>query len=563
MAVKIEQNDFLYNAGIIGLLYLLKDVIEAERGADYEIEANSVSVNKEILCRSSLADDYVNAFIQKFGDDSPFSLMIERVEKLQDMTKKYLQSNAKEDKKAVDEEYKYLLNNTGLLRASYLSGEQILKAKGYVLDLKSRCKEIKSIKDYAEKCDELLNLARELKQDECRRVFLFKDIIYSRINAIWSNKAFLNRANAKKDMVKIYDDEFIAPMQEYLTKGVKEKKTSKHCILCDSILPSSTANISFLNDSIDDMNRKKSYFWDNKPDAFICPVCAFIYSLAPLGFTAMGRDMVFVNANMGIKELEMINRGIGAKLDITEIEDKNKTLYSLWNRIVLSIIESKEYEESNIQVIVREKDTDKYSLNIIAKDIVGVLKESKNYLKAISSIRVKLRNGSYVNVFNEVLKNILNRNDQYALINKLFRESLDENRYTDYLKFILNIQLICNKGADNNMSDNNFGKARVMYYAGQEWRNFIKSDRGGNEDTDNKLRSLVFQLLNALQVRDMERYMQVVFKTYTGSNMPIPSIFLQAFAGDDEFEYLGYAYVLGLKAVNEKKAEKELENISK
>lgn len=563
MTVKIEQNDFLYNAGIIGLLYLLKDVVEAKEGSDYEIEADAVTVNKEILCRTSLSDDYVNAFIQKFGDDSPFSLMMKRVEKLQGMTRKYLQSNAKDDKKAVDEEYKYLLNNTGFLRASYLSGEQILKSKGHALDLKTRCKQIKSVKDYTEKYDELLKLAQELKQDECRKVFLFKDIIYSRVNSIWSNKAFLNRANAKKDMVKIYDDEFTAPMQEYLTKGIKEKKSSKHCILCDSILPSSTANISFLNDSVDDMSRKKSSFWDNKPDAFICPICAFIYSLAPLGFTAMGRDMVFVNANMGIKELEMINRGIGAKLDIMEIEDRNKTIYSLWNRIVLSIIESKEYEESNIQVIVREKDADKYSLNIIAKDVISILKESKNYLKAISSIRVKLRNGSYVNVFNEVLKNILNRNDQYALINKLFRESLDENKYTDYLKFILNIQMICNKGADSNMSDNNFGKAKVMYYAGQEWRSFIKSDRGGNEDTDNKLRSLVFQLLNALQVRDMDRFMQVVFKTYTGSNMPIPGIFLQAFAGDDEFVYLGYAYVLGLKALNEKKAEKELKSIGK
>lgn len=563
MAVKIEQNDFLYNAGIIGLLYLLKDAIEAKEDTDYKIESDDVSVSREILCRASLADDYVNAFIQKFGDDSPFSLMMERVEKLHDMTQKYLKSDAKDDKKAIDEEYKYLLNNTGFLRASYLSGEQILKSKGYTLDLKTRCKQIKSIKDYAEKYDELLKLRNELKQDECRKVFLFKDIIYSRVNSIWSNKAFLNRANAKKDMVKIYDDEFIAPMQEYLNKGVKEKKSSKHCILCDSVLPSSTANISFLNDSVDDMSRKKSSFWDNKPDAFICPICAFIYSLAPLGFTAMGRDMVFVNANLGIKELELINRGISAKLDIMEIEDKNRTIYSLWNRIVLSIIESKEYEESNIQVIVREKDADKYSLNIIAKDVIGVLKESKNYLKAISSIRVKLRNGSYINVFNEVLKNILNRNDQYTLINKLFRESLDENKYTDYLKFILSIQLICNKGADSNMGDNNFGKARVMYYAGQDWRNFIKSDRGGSEDTDNKLRSLVFQLLNALQVRDMDRFMQVVFKTYTGSNMPIPDIFLQAFAGDDEFAYLGYAYVLGLKAVNEKKAEKKLESISK
>ena len=58
----------------------------------------------------------------------------------------------------------------------------------------------------------------------------------------------------------------------------------------------------------DDLERKTSAFWNCKVDAYLCPVCAFLYSLVPLGFVKMENgDFLFVNANTDVSSLESNN----------------------------------------------------------------------------------------------------------------------------------------------------------------------------------------------------------------------------------------------------------------
>ena len=89
---------------------------------------------------------------------------------------------------------------------------------------------------------------------------------------------------------------------------------------------------------------------------------------------------------------------------------------------------------------------------------------------------------------------------------------------------------------------------RILYYEGQKLRGFLMTDRGGSAETDNKLRGFVFQLLNALQVGDDNRFWQLILKTYAGYGLAVPREFINGFANDDAFQQLGYAYILGLKS---------------
>ena len=70
-------------------------------------------------------------------------------------------------------------------------------------------------------------------------------------------------------------------------------------------------SIAFMNEMADDLTRKRSAFWNCKVDAFICPVCAFLYALSPLGFQLYVNKFVFVNTNQDILQLLAANSKTG------------------------------------------------------------------------------------------------------------------------------------------------------------------------------------------------------------------------------------------------------------
>ena len=43
-------------------------------------------------------------------------------------------------------------------------------------------------------------------------------------------------------------------------------------------------SIAFMKEMADDLTRKRSAFWNCQVDAFLCPVCAFVYPLIPICF---------------------------------------------------------------------------------------------------------------------------------------------------------------------------------------------------------------------------------------------------------------------------------------
>lgn len=84
-----------------------------------------------------------------------------------------------------------------------------------------------------------------------------------------------------------------------------------------------------------------------------------------------------------------------------------------------------------------------------------------------------------------------------------------------------------------------------------------------NKEADNKLRGLVYQLINSIHTSNIDLFLSNITRLYAGMNLTIPNIFTRIFERDEDFKEIGYAYVLGLKGAyynKEKENKKEGEN---
>src|SRR5699024_10798916 len=107
------------------------------------------------------------------------------------------------------------------------------------------------------------------------------------INRFWDGKSFLLRSNAKKEMRETFTRDFTEPFLKYLETDHTKAKDS--CIDCGyPVNPKEKVSIAFMTECADDLARKKSAFWNGKVDAYLCPVCAFVYAVSPLGFQVYG-----------------------------------------------------------------------------------------------------------------------------------------------------------------------------------------------------------------------------------------------------------------------------------
>ena len=144
----------------------------------------------------------------------------------------------------------------------------------------------------------LKDIFQECKVPKVLETLYMKNIMYTKINMLWENKAFLNRNSSKEDIKDSFYQVFVLP----LIKMIESTKISnKLCSNCDENYDK-CISFSFLKDVGIDIGKKVS-FLESKPDLLICPLCHFIYACTPLGFNQLGQDLVFVNQNESIESL--------------------------------------------------------------------------------------------------------------------------------------------------------------------------------------------------------------------------------------------------------------------
>lgn len=542
--IKVTMGDFLKNAGIVGLKYLL-DESEADENLDYGVSEDSQSLwlRKEFAENADWTDMYFKAFIKYFG---PYTTYKEVLQKIDGITDKIGQESYKPE--AIKDDLKFI--NDKLLSNSYKSGfenirNQIKCPEVYELLASSKLKEKM---EQHELMSRLEDLKLFLTQPLCEETFSMKSILYNFINRFWSEKCFLLRANAKKDMKNVFESDFSKPLRNYFR--INHDKSKELCIDCSMPMDSKEkVSIAFMNEQADDLTRKRSAFWKFNVDAFLCPLCAYIYSLVPLGFQLIGNNFMLMNVNNNINELLKCNRKYNkAGFEAEKQEDEK---YSTWIARTLDILlEEKTKELGNIQVVIRgRRSEDRYIFNVINKEILGILGDSgvKKDLQSLSRHPFIKYGKDFINIHENVIMNILKYRNQYYLLDKLLKHAIDAKEIigTSWLVYDIQARIEIIKNSDKGGSIMN---RYSMRESGYELRNTLLTAKGTN--SDECLRGMIYQLLNALSVKNVERFMDIIMRVYCSTKLQVPDGFIKMLDnGQDNktFQEYGYAFVLGLQ----------------
>ena len=553
---KVSLDTFLYNAGIVGFIQVLEEALDNKKNEKYfYYKWQDLYIKKEFLKKADLSQLYIDSMIKKFGDKSTISETFKNIDYL--INKK----DIKED------EFNNKINSiiASLSSDSIKTGCETLQAKGLEIKIQENINNINKNKKDIDKIKKYLKeIQNNYRNKEVKQTLLMKNIMYAKIQPFWSNKAFLNPQKSKKDL----KNEFYETFEKPLKSIIEETKGKYNCITC-GMQTSSSMDTTFLFKVGVDTGRKRSTFWNYNPDSFLCPICSFIYACSPLGFRDIGNLMFFINQNDSIKTL--ISMNIAGRV----IDEKEDAHYIAYNTIINKALDEKMKELNSIQVIIRNKNG--YSFNTIGHDTLKIIKSmkgkngKKGELERISKSYLIIPKDNRFDIYKICLENVLNFRNQWNLIYLLLMnfEKDGEKGYTiNYtvktIFTILKIQIKQNHifREDINMND----KINLSYIAcksGDEMRRIIirvNNDRNlldmEEKEADNKLRGLVYQLINSIHTSNRDLFLSNITRLYTSMNLTIPNIFTRIFERDEDFKEIGYAYVLGLKGAYYNNKEK-------
>lgn len=562
--ILISMGDFLKNAGIVGLNYMLEQS-EAAKDADYGItdDGQYFWLDREFAQNADWTDIYFKGFISYFKPFTTYTKIVENIDNCVNKLEKGEWGNKKDDKELL----KYI--NDKMLSNSYKAGFENIKTKIENADVYERLNKNKLNEKLG--TDELLNRLKELKafvtQPLCEETFAMKSIIYTFINRFWQGVSFLHNQSAKKDMRDAFGEYFSIPLKNYIVGAHNKEKY--FCIDCGAPMSKRKEQISiaFMNDMADDLAKKPSAFWNCNVDAYLCPICAYVYASCPLGFTLYSNKFIFLNRNSSIYDLLASNRKYSGEGD--RLEDEK---YFTWiARMMNDVLIKEENRLDNLQVILRSTDTNShYEFSIIQNEILKILRDRNikkhlDYLAKSPSIKIK---NDFLNVHEEAVMNILQYRNQYGLLKRLLRESLvNESNFIlfcAYQVYMIQIrsEIIKKVGITDEKGKWMIMGRMDMRNAGYELRKEILKMKGAANDNDECMRGTVYQLLNALSARNNDKFMDMVIRLYNSCKLLIPDGFVDMLGknekSQEKFMEYGYAFVLGLKGSHpdEKKGDK-------
>ena len=121
--VIITLGDFLKNAGIVGMKYLL-DISEAEEDSDYGItpDEQGIWLDRDFALQADWTDLYFNACVKYFGKNTVYQGVLDRIERC--LTK------IREDK-----EYKDLINRLNRIEGQVRGVKKMIENDAYCTDV--------------------------------------------------------------------------------------------------------------------------------------------------------------------------------------------------------------------------------------------------------------------------------------------------------------------------------------------------------------------------------------------------------------------------------------------
>ncbi|WP_232726136.1 Cas8a1 family CRISPR/Cas system-associated protein [Bacillus sp. FJAT-42315] len=555
MSIKVTLDEFLYNAGVLGLLRVFDHA-----GVNYTLDGQSVFFDETSF--ENMEAHYFNYLIYRYQENTSWYAMVSKEE----MVKYCLEADIDEKKltelnKFIENTKRWLTSNSYKNTYHLINGESIpiaqiaktlkkvtMKKKETISDIKPQIEEM---------CSKLLECITYLKHPEAKKFIVARNLTYTTIQPFWTNVSFLNSTASKKDMYQEFQNYFTRSTQDFIESKKNEKKYAKNklsCAVCEHKMAkmSECFDLTWLQKVGVDAARKSSHYWNHNRDLFVCPICNLIYSCVPLGFTLVQGKGLFINNNQSVEKLKSSNSmTLQSNGEMIQFDDLENLAYSkLLDMVDHSASARIQLEIENIQVVKfdRNNEARPYTFNILSRQRAEVLVRSKKSLDYLAGKYGK-EDGEYIALYQDVMRRLYNGQSFFDLLYRLLRLSASKEFSNGVAMFhILQISTNQFKGGEKFMTGEELKKIR--YYGTK-----LRSAYRGSE---NKLGGILHRLLNALKVKNANKFMETLIQAYSYKKQVIPAVFVQALEDKDTFQTIGYAFLLGLEGYSgEEKKEDE------
>jgi CRISPR-associated protein Cst1 len=532
----------MLNAGICGLIEFLKRNYAVE-DVDYKIENQNLYLSIDYLKNNDIPKMYVETMADKFEKTTKFYRIISKKANVD----KIYAIKEKNDKNIADLKKEYSDLYTMLSKKSYTSLYTVWESYGVkkgigLCDIDAFNKE----KDEDEKYKKYCDLINSISEDKVKSLLIYTELIYTYFKLFFNENPMSKKITClcdnKKSFYDVYSDNFFEPLLNEIEVDEKKKKT--RCIECLNGM-FTKKEFTFLVDTANDVKRKTSYFWNYDADAYVCPVCSFVYSFIPMGFVLCGQDALFINSNNSINSMLEKNSVLGEK-----VEDETTVRRRILRVFTEEKIDALNNISSNLQVIMRSPEYAHFKFDVIDKNIIYSMHEGKKYFKNLENkyYVIKGKNDIYISVYDMVMDAVLRHENLHGIIDKMFKFEIGKDKSVNYLMNVLKLEIIFYGGKS---MDDLKKKVDFSFQSGKALRKCILGENAfsqGEED-DNKLRGIVYKLINLSASGNRTGFMDAVIRIYSGFNLTIPSVFKDCYLSDEMFHAIAHGFILGLKYV--------------
>jgi CRISPR-associated protein Cst1 len=289
-------------------------------------------------------------------------------------------------------------------------------------------------------------------------VFFMKKIAYSVINRFWSGISFLSMDDGLLSIPadEAYQKTFIEPLIKHFETPVKPKAPKKGatgpedrilCLQChDRLGTHSKLSFSWVEGLGIDSAKKTSSFWNNMPDDDMCPVCALVYSCIPLGFTFDDRNQmaIFANCSFSINGLVELNATTTEKIASgNELVNKG---YSKYATMVNKYMEQESmYGENQVRLggiqFIRKGLGSRFSLDLVTPQQMQVFSKYRKDFEFLAKVSFKDDKGEWYSVYEHLVSDFFSGKSLHFMIDSIIRNYLQGNVTSPgFLDKILNIE---------------------------------------------------------------------------------------------------------------------------
>ena len=546
----IALRDGLYNAGVLGFCRVL----------EYISAHNPELLGRELYqkCGSTIEFDgetiwpiftqsYFDTLLHYFQKTTSGYELMQRIESI-------LQPRASEEDGFEDRRKRMMemLKQKFVTGASYKAACKILEAEGETYPFLDEAKAILKERDWEQQQSRLKIFQTHFEQH--RETFYLKDIAYNRVQQYWGGISFLQKTKNTSPFAESFEEEFIQGIQNW--KPVKGKRAMT-CFQCGAVLPSGMQSMAWINDLGVDIKRKTNGFWNFNVDLIPCPICKLIYACIPLGFLGSAYEGFFINAAGSMEDMISLNQPV----NLADPNGEGSFASRLSTFLAQSNVEEAEQRLNNIQVIRRSRNEDgnwQYRVNILSHTMLRGLMDSRSSLKTLRKYPMLLR---------AVMEDVLDGKHLYPLMIQEERKRLKEKQLVFGLYSVLNVQIKLYTGEDKmeNLQNKEKGAKTRTEYLKSKARNAMREGHAlreaiMNSVNENKVQSLSYRLLGALQTGNVDTYVQAITRQYLSLGKLVPTVFLDALTDDEVFMAVGQAFLIGLNSIDSKNNTTDTQN---